>query len=52
MNFVTELLKSKDYNAILIIIDQLIKMRHYIVYKAEEKRTSAEYTVCIYIKHI
>ena len=42
MNFITELLKSKGCNAILMIIDQLTKMRHYIVCKAEEERTSAE----------
>ena len=42
MNFVTGLLKSKDCNAILMIIDRLIKIKHYIVYKADNEETSAE----------
>ena len=42
MDFITELLKSKGCNAILIIIDRLIKMRHYIICRAEEKGISAE----------
>ena len=42
MNFITELSESKDCDTILIVIDQLTKMRHYIVYKTEEERTSAE----------
>ena len=42
MNFITKLLKSKDCNAIFMIIDQLIKIKHYIVYKAEEEETSTE----------
>ena len=44
MNFITDLLKSKDCNAILMMIDRLIKMRHYIIYKADNKRISAEQT--------
>ena len=39
MNFVTELLESKDCDTILMIIDRLTKIRYYIVYRAEEKRT-------------
>ena len=42
MDFVTEFSESKGCDTILMIIDQLIKMRHYIVYKAEEEGTSAE----------
>ena len=52
MNFITDLLKSKDYNAILMIIDRLTKMRHYIVYKADNEKISAEQTAQMYIKYI
>ena len=52
MNFVTELSESKSCNVILIIIDRLTKMRYYIAYKADNKKTSAEQTVQMYIKYI
>ena len=52
MNFVTDLLESKNCNAILIIIDRLTKMRHYIIYKINNEETSAEQTAQIYIKYI
>ena len=45
MNYVIDLLESKDCNAILMIIDRLTKMRHYIMYKADNKETFAEQTV-------
>ena len=52
MNFVTELSESKGCNAILMIIDQLTKIKHYIMYKADKEETSAEQTVRMYIKYI
>ena len=42
MNFVTDLSETKDRNTILIIINRLIKIRHYIAYKAEEEEISIE----------
>ena len=42
MNFVTELSESKGCNAILMMIDWLTKMRHYIMYKASKEGTSVE----------
>ena len=42
MNFIIRLSESKDCNTVLMMIDRLIKMRHYIMYKTEEKETSAE----------
>ena len=45
MNFITELSESKDCDTILMIINGLIKMRHYIIYKTEEEKISAEQTV-------
>ena len=44
MNFVTGLSESKDYNAILMIIDRLTKIRHYIIYKIKKEEISAEQT--------
>ena len=52
MNFITELLKSKGCNAILMIINRLIKMRHYIVCKVEEKETFTKQIAQMYIKYI
>ena len=52
MNFVTDLSKSENCNAILMIIDRLTKMRHYIVYKADNEGISAEQTAQMYIKYI
>ncbi len=37
MNLVTELLENKDFNAILMIINRLIKIHHYIFCIATEK---------------
>ena len=42
MNYITDLSESKGCNAILMIIDRLTKMRHYIGYKADNEGISAE----------
>ena len=52
MDFITELLESKGCNAILIIINQLTKIRHYIVCKISKEGTFIEQTVRMYIKYI
>ncbi len=39
MNFVIELFRSKEFNAILIIVDKLTKMRHYIFCTIEKENT-------------
>jgi predicted metal-dependent hydrolase len=53
MNFVIELSKIKnDFNAILMIIDRLIKMHHYVLCTAEENETSAEKTAKLLINHV
>ena len=44
MNFVTDLSENEGCNVILMMIDRLTKMRHYIAYKADDKKTSAEQT--------
>jgi hypothetical protein len=52
MNFVTELPMSNGFNVILMIVDRLIKMRHYIFCTAEEEDTSAEETARLLINHV
>jgi hypothetical protein len=53
MNFVIELSKIKnDFNAILMIIDRLIKMHHYVLCTAEEDETFAEKTIKLLINHV
>ena len=42
MNFVTGLLKSKNCDVILIIIDRITKIRHYIMYKVNNEETFTE----------
>jgi hypothetical protein len=52
MNFVIELLDSRGFNAILTVIDRLIKMHHYVSCIAEEDETSAEETAKLLISHV
>ncbi len=53
MNFVTELSKTKNnFNAILMIINRLIKMHHYVFCTAEEDDTFAEKTAKLLINNV
>jgi hypothetical protein len=53
MNFVIELSKIKnDFNAILMIINRLIKMHYYVSCTAEENDISAEKTAKLLIIHV
>jgi hypothetical protein len=53
MNFVTELSKIKnDFNAILIIMNKLTKMHHYVSCIIEEKDTFVEKTTRLLIDHV
>jgi hypothetical protein len=52
MNFVTELLMSNEFNVILMIVDRLIKMRHYIFCTAKKEDIFAEETTHLLIKHV
>jgi hypothetical protein len=52
MNFVIELLDNKDFNVILMMIDRLIKMHHYVSCIVEEDETSAKETVKLLINHV
>jgi hypothetical protein len=53
MNFVIELSKSKEeFNAILMIINRLTKMHHYISCVAEKDETTIEKTARLLINHV
>jgi hypothetical protein len=52
MNFVIELLESKDFNAILMIINRLTKMHHYISCTTAEEKTNAEEIARLLINHV
>jgi hypothetical protein len=53
MNFVTELSKIKnDFNAILMIINRLTKMHHYVSCIVEEESTFVEKTTRLLIDHV
>ena len=47
MNFITDLLMSENYNTICIIIDRLLKKRHYISYHSEDQRISVKKVIKI-----
>jgi hypothetical protein len=49
---VIELLESKEYNAILMIINRLTKMHHYISCTAAEEETNAEEIARLLINHV
>ncbi len=53
MNFFIELSNAKDeFNAILMIINRLIKMHHYVFCIAEENDTFAERTTKLLINNV
>jgi hypothetical protein len=49
---VIELFESKEYNAILMIVDRLTKMHHYISCIAAEEETNAEEIARLLISHV
>jgi hypothetical protein len=52
LDFVTELFNSKEYNAILMIIDRLSKMHHYIFCTIDENEITIEKTIKLFIQHV
>jgi hypothetical protein len=52
MNFVIELFDNKEFNAILMIIDRLTKMHHYISCVAAEDDIDAEEIARLLISHV
>ncbi len=52
MNFVIELFENKDFNVILMIINRLTKMHHYIFCIAAKKRINAKKIARLLINHV
>ena len=50
MNFITNLLNSKDHNTILIVIDTLLKERHYILCSTSDKEISVEVIINLLVR--
>jgi hypothetical protein len=52
MNFVIELLENKNFNAILMIVNRLTKMHHYIFCIAAKERINAKKIARLLINHV
>jgi hypothetical protein len=52
MNFVIELLENKDFNVILMIINRLTKMHHYIFCIAAKEKINAKKSARLLINHV
>ena len=52
MNFITDLLKSKDKNIILIIINHLSKKHYYVFCSTNNNNISVKQTVKIMIQNV
>ncbi len=52
LDFVIELSDSRDYNAVLMIINRLSKMHHYISCTTNENETTIEKTAKLFIQHV
>jgi hypothetical protein len=52
LDFVIKLFNSKDYNAILMIMNRLSKMHHYIFCTIDENEITIEKTAKLFIEHV
>ena len=52
LNFMTNLSKNKNHNAILMIVDRFSKMRHYIVCRVEKKSINIEKTIKLFVQNV
>jgi hypothetical protein len=52
LDFVIDLLDSREYNVILMMIDRLSKMHHYIACTTDENKTTTEKTAKLLIQHV
>jgi hypothetical protein len=51
-DFVIELFENREYNAILMIVNKLNKMHHYIFCTTNENETTIEKTIKLLIQHV
>jgi hypothetical protein len=52
LDFVTKLSDSRDYNAVLMIVNKLSKMHYYISCTTDENETTIKETVKLLIQHV
>ena len=52
MDFVVGLPKSRGYDAILMVVDRLLKERHYIPCTEENNGTNAEATAAMFLRYV
>ena len=52
MDFVVGLPKSQGYDAILMVVDQLSKERHYIPCTEKDNGTNTEATAAMFLRHV
>lgn len=52
IDFMVGLLRSQRYNAILIVVDQLLKKKHYIPCTEKNNSTNAEITADLLMRYI
>ena len=52
MDFVVGLLKNQGYDAILMVVDQLLIERHYILCTEKDDGTNAEATAAMFLRHV
>jgi hypothetical protein len=52
LNFVVELFDNREYNDILMIIDRLSKMHHYISCTTDDNETTAKEIAKLLIQHV
>jgi hypothetical protein len=52
LDFVIELSENRNYNAVLMIINRLSKMHHYISCTTNENETTTEKTTKLFIQHV
>ena len=52
LDFVTRLLPSNGYNAVLMVIDQLTKKKHYIPCTTDKNGTTAETTAYLLLNNV
>ena len=52
MNFIVGLSQSKEHNVIFVVIDRLIKKRHYILCTITDEDISVEYTAKMLVDHV
>jgi hypothetical protein len=51
-DFVINLFNNRNYNAVLMMIDRLNKIHHYIFYMIDENKIAIKKTIKLFIQHV